>query len=253
MDLPTGERTTLRAPHLVWLPPASVARLHIPAGTTASLLSINAAACHRYLTPAAEAPGEHLLEAQTMLAFAAEKDSVDSVVRSIAAVGAELAQPARPGAASIVSCEISLCALRVWRMLGHSTDAAGEGNAVEILRRFRRLVEERYREHLPVAAYAALLGVTPDRLHAVCTRSLERAPRELIQQRLVQEGSIRLETSGATVKQIAFALGFKDTAYFNRFFRRHMGQPPGKWRRATASRGNLARIPRSGFSFADWP
>jgi AraC family transcriptional regulator, transcriptional activator of pobA len=124
---------------------------------------------------------------------------------------------------------------------------------VEILRRFLRLVEERFREHLPVCAYARLLGITPDRLHAVCTRALKQAPRDLIQRRLVQEGIVRLESSGATVKQIAFALGFKDAAYFNRFFRRHVGQPPGTWRRATAIRGALARSSRAGFSFADWP
>lgn len=251
--LPDGGRTALLAPCLAWLPLASVERLQIPAGTTASLLSISAATCHRYLTPAAETPSEHLLEAEAMLALAAGQTSVDAVAQSIAAVAAELDQPARAGAASILSCELSLCVLRVWRLLGHSTDATSDGNAIEILRRFRRSVEERYREHLPVSAYAQLLGITPDRLHAICTRALNRTPRELIQQRLVQEGSRRLETSGATVKQIAFALGFKDTAYFNRYFRRHTGQPPGKWRRAAASRGDLACASRLANTFADWP
>ncbi len=38
------------------------------------------------------------------------------------------------------------------------------------------------------------------------------------------------------VKQIAFALGFKDTAYFSRFFRKHTGEAPGVWRRRVAAR-----------------
>jgi len=37
--------------------------------------------------------------------------------------------------------------------------------------------------------------------------------------------------STATVKQIAFALGFKDTAYFSRFFSKHAGQSPASFRK----------------------
>ena len=105
--------------------------------------------------------------------------------------------------------------------------------------RFRQLVEERFREHWPVLRYAEALGVSPDRLHAVCTRVLARSPRVLIQQRILHEAVTRLERSAISIKQLAFVLGFKDTAYFNRFFRRQLGMPPGPVspRHRTARRG----------------
>jgi AraC family transcriptional activator of pobA len=74
----------------------------------------------------------------------------------------------------------------------------------------------------------------------------------LIQQRVIKEAAVRLEASSATVKQIAFALGFKDTAYFNRFFRKHTGETPGAWRRRAAARGR-ARRSNPTLNFADWP
>src|SRR5262249_10244631 len=105
---------------------------------------------------------------------------------------------------------------------------------------------------LRVAEYADLLGVTADRPHSLCRRGLERSPSELIQQRLIQEAATRLETSNATVKQIAFALGFKATASFNRFFRKHAGETPGAWPGRVAGGGKAGRS-RPTVTFADWP
>ena len=103
-----------------------------------------------------------------------------------------------------------------------------------------------------VADYASLLGMTPDRLHALCSRELKRSPSALIQQRIVKEAAARLEASSATVKQIAFALGFKDTAYFSRFFSKHTGEAPGAWRHRVAVRSRAGRS-RPALNFADWP
>ncbi len=51
----------------------------------------------------------------------------------------------------------------------------------------------------------------------------------------------------------AFALGFKDTAYFSRFFAKHTGRSPRSWRRSVSARGEAARLPAPTLQFADWP
>ncbi|MFT4116691.1 helix-turn-helix domain-containing protein [Bradyrhizobium sp.] len=100
--------------------------------------------------------------------------------------------------------------------------------------------------------YANLLGMTADRLHSLCSRELGRSPSELIQQRVVREAATRLESGTSTVKQVAFALGFKDAAYFSRFFRKHTGEAPGAWRQRVAARTKAGRS-RPTLNFADWP
>src|SRR5262245_39369162 len=121
--------------------------------------------------------------------------------------------------------------------------------------RIERRVEatERFRDHLAVQRYAEALGVSSDRLHAMCTRVLGRSPRVLIQQRILHEAVTRLERSAISIKQLAFVLGFKDTAYFNRFFRRQLGIPPGRYRRDICRRDAAQRFRPLSFAFADWP
>src|SRR5262249_5766119 len=242
----------LSGPELVWLPAGCAEHLEVSAGATGHLLHLRSDIWHRYLPSSAEPAYLDLASASDILAFAVEPDLVTSVGRSIGAIAGEIATPARNGAASIISSELTLCVLRFWRLFADASNLQAPGSSTEILSRFRRLVEERYHQQLRVAEYADLLGVTADRLHSLCRRALERSPSELIQQRLIQEAATRLETSNATVKQIAFALGFKDTAYFNRFFSKHAGEAPGAWRRRVAARGKAGRS-RPTLTFADWP
>ena len=67
------------------------------------------------------------------------------------------------------------------------------------------------------------------------------------------EAVTRLERSAISIKQLAFVLGFKDTAYFNRFFRRQLRIPPGRYRREIGRRDAAQRPRPPSFTFADWP
>jgi AraC family transcriptional activator of pobA len=247
-----GKTTKLVGPAIVWLPAGSAEYLEVSAGASAELLHLRTGVWHRYLPPSAEPAYLALEAAAGILALPVEPELVTTMARSIAAIADEIAAPARSGAASILSAELTLCVLRFWRLFAGDNDRDEEGTSTEILSRFRRLLEERYQQHLRVSDYAGLLGMTADRLHALCTRQLKRSPSELIQQRVVKEAATRLEAGTVAVKQIAFALGFKDTAYFSRFFRKHTGEAPGVWRRRVAARERAGRS-RPTLNFADWP
>ncbi|WP_441236188.1 helix-turn-helix domain-containing protein [Bradyrhizobium sp. 930_D9_N1_4] len=247
-----GRVTTLAGPAMAWLPAGSADYLEVSAGATAELLQLRTGVWHRYLPPSAEPAYLALEGAGGIMTLPIEPDLATTMSRSIAAIAAEIVSPARSGAASIMSAELTLCVLRFWRLFAGDHDRDEEGSSAEILSRFRRLLEERYHQHLRVSDYASLLGMTPDRLHALCSRELNRSPSELIQQRVVKEAASRLEAGTVAVKQIAFALGFKDTAYFSRFFRKHTGEAPGVWRRRVAARVRAGRS-RPTLNFADWP
>lgn len=247
-----GKTIKLAGPAIVWLPAESADYLEVSAGATAELLHLRTGVWHRYLPPSAEPAYLALEGAAGIMALPVEPDLVTTMAHSIAAIADEIAAPTRSGAASIMSAELTLCVLRFWRLFAGDSDRDEEGTSTEILSRFRRLLEERYQQHLRVSDYAGLLGMTPDRLHALCSRELKRSPSELIQQRVVKEAATRLEAGTVAIKQIAFALGFKDTAYFSRFFRKHTGEAPGAWRRRVAARERAGRS-RPTLNFADWP
>jgi AraC family transcriptional activator of pobA len=100
----------------------------------------------------------------------------------------------------------------------------------ELVARFRRLVELRYREHGGLAGYAAELGVSPARLRRACLSVAGQSPAELVHLRLLVEAERQLRYTALSIAQIAYHLGFHDPAYFSRFFTIRMHLSPREFR-----------------------
>ena len=78
-----------------------------------------------------------------------------------------------------------------------------------------------------------MLGVARLHLHDSCARAFGRPPQRLVHERLIAEARVRLRDTGQTAEQIAYGLGFRDPAYFSRFFSRRVGMSPGAYRKAS--------------------
>jgi AraC family transcriptional regulator, transcriptional activator of pobA len=118
--------------------------------------------------------------------------------------------------------------------LGSAGDGTPElhgSRDTERLRAFRQLVESQYLKHWPVERYARRLALSETSLNRLCLRLAGRTAFDMSQQRLVLEARRRLIYAASSVSSIAADLGFKDPAYFSRFFRRHLGIGPLDFRR----------------------
>ena len=94
-----------------------------------------------------------------------------------------------------------------------------------------RLIEDHYREHMTVSAYAARLGMTQPRLNRLCHRFAGKTFLDLLHDRLALEAQRHLIYTSATIEMVAYELGFSDPAYFCRFFKRRTGKTPSEFRR----------------------
>lgn len=101
---------------------------------------------------------------------------------------------------------------------------------LKIFHRFNELIEAHYREHWPLSRYAAGIGVTEPRLNDVCRRIADLPSKRLIQERVMQEAKRLLLFSGSSANEVCYQLGFKDPAYFSRFFQRYASLTPGDYR-----------------------
>lgn len=101
---------------------------------------------------------------------------------------------------------------------------------VRIFHRFNELIEDHYREHLNLSTYAEKIGVTEARLNEICRRLAGHPSKRLIMDRLIQEARRLLSFSSLPITEISYELGFKDPAYFARFFRRNTGKTAGQYR-----------------------
>jgi AraC family transcriptional activator of pobA len=108
------------------------------------------------------------------------------------------------------------------------------GQDLERLRQFRALIDGHYTEHWSVERYARQIGMSETSLNRLCRRLTGSTSFDLVQQRMALEARRRLIHGPGSVIGIAGELGFKDSAYFCRFFRRHNGLSPTKYRRRHA-------------------
>lgn len=94
----------------------------------------------------------------------------------------------------------------------------------ELWPRFRQLLEQNFRRWHAVSTYAETLAVTPGHLNELVKQASGRSAKQLIQDRLMLEARRAAWFSQASLKEIAYELGFEDPAYFSRLFKRCSGQ-----------------------------
>lgn len=99
-----------------------------------------------------------------------------------------------------------------------------------VLFNFRQLVETHFRQFHKVKEYAELLFITPKHLNEVIKDAIGCTAKDYILDRISMEAKRMLLHSDNTVKQIAFALGFKEPLNFSAFFKKCTGLSPSDFR-----------------------
>lgn len=101
---------------------------------------------------------------------------------------------------------------------------------LHVFRKFNELIEQHFTEHWSLTHYAEILAVTEMRLNEICRRIANTSSKKIIHDRLMQEAKRLLIFTDIPINHICYQLGFKDPAYFSRFFQRHAGVRPSELR-----------------------
>jgi len=141
-----------------------------------------------------------------------------------------------PGRISMLMAILGLVVVDLARS-GIATERGSQDRIRQRVARFNDLIEHHFRDWQPVSFYAQRLGVSPQQLNASCRREAGRSAQDLIHERLLLEARRLLAYSDLDVTGIAYSLGFRDPAYFSRFFARKQGMAPSDFRRAHLAQG----------------
>ena len=146
-------------------------------------------------------------------------------------LGRELAWSA-PGHAAAIDGRLTMLLVEALRLQRREAQPRqpSPGRQAALVARFREAVEARYRSGASVEAYAADLGVTPSTLRRACAQIAACPPAGIVHDRVFLEAQRMLLYTNLTVSEAAFRLGFKDVAYFTRFFTRRAQQSPRRFR-----------------------
>jgi AraC-like DNA-binding protein len=93
-------------------------------------------------------------------------------------------------------------------------------------------IEEHYGEQISLKDVARAVGLTPGHLTTVVRRKTGRTVLEWISERRMSEARKLLVQTDLTTEDVGLRVGYGDSAYFVRRFRRAHGTTPLGWRRA---------------------
>ncbi|MFK7953757.1 MAG: AraC family transcriptional regulator [Ekhidna sp.] len=98
------------------------------------------------------------------------------------------------------------------------------------MRKLEQLIDQNFIELKQPNDYAKLLNISPSYLNSLCKKGVGQTLSSLISDRLILEAKRLLTFADLNVNQIADQLKFSSTSYFIRFFKKHVGQNPEKFR-----------------------
>ncbi|MEG3166244.1 helix-turn-helix domain-containing protein [Sphingomonas sp. PB2P19] len=231
-----GERRAFGPASVMVVPPFRIHGFDYAEATSGWVLTIE----NNYLAgllvraPALEVvlrdPGVFGLDPAILPACEAELDGLAAELESRAissAIGAE-----------IRLLSILLLLLRHWPAKAPSP--AVHGGRAETVRRFKDIVEHRFRKHPALPEIARELGVSVSQLRLACNSVAGMSPMALLHDRVVAEAKRCLAYSNMSIAEIADWLGFTDTAYFSRFFAKATSQTASCYR--TRNNGSAEMI-----------
>nr|WP_042180405.1 AraC family transcriptional regulator [Kibdelosporangium sp. MJ126-NF4]CEL14374.1 Transcriptional regulator, AraC family [Kibdelosporangium sp. MJ126-NF4]CTQ88740.1 Transcriptional regulator, AraC family [Kibdelosporangium sp. MJ126-NF4] len=138
----------------------------------------------------------------------------------------ETIEEAKDGAESVLRALLHVIVTRAARLTEATGPSPARANAVA--QKFVKLTAQT--DLWTVRQYADQIGVTPGYLTDVIKTATGRTPSQLIRETRIREAKRLLIRTDLTVRQISQRIGFGDSAYFCRFFRRETGDSPGDYR-----------------------
>ncbi len=127
--------------------------------------------------------------------------------------------------------QLIIKATRAWKKQQLTANETLPVSDTEFFRDFSRLVEIHYKEKHTVADYADIMGIAPKTLTHKLKKMRLMQPNEIIKDRIMLEAKRLLIYTSMSAKEIAYALGYEDPAYFNRLFAIKAGNPPSDFRK----------------------
>lgn len=85
---------------------------------------------------------------------------------------------------------------------------------------FLNLIRDNFEKRLSIKEYAQLLHISEQKLNELTRKNTNETTQQLINDLIILEAKRLFNYENLNVKQVAFRLGFEDSHYFSRFFKK---------------------------------
>ncbi len=100
----------------------------------------------------------------------------------------------------------------------------------QLLHLFKKLLNKHYTSMHMVSDYASKLNVTADYLNKTVKSITGKSAKDHIQSKIIIEAKRSLLFTEISSKELAYELGFEESAHFNNFFKKITAQTPSEFR-----------------------
>lgn len=130
----------------------------------------------------------------------------------------------------VIKSNLSILFIELTRQNNRDVGENGNVYAQERLEKLQDLLEAHIATHKQVAQYADMLNLSAYQLNAITKSTLGKTCSDLINEQIILESKRHLLATSDQVSQVADDLGYEDTSYFIRFFKKHTGYSPEAFR-----------------------
>lgn len=102
---------------------------------------------------------------------------------------------------------------------------------IVIFKRFKYLVDENFANNWALTEYANQLNITTHHLNSIVKSVCNKTTSDIIKERILVEAKQLLQFSDYTISEITLKLGFEDSSYFARYFKKHTSTSPLEFRK----------------------
>ena len=153
-----------------------------------------------------------------------EEDGYQEIRRTISLMIEEDAR--RDSSPAILRSLLQVLLLQVQRNADRQTHRSVPKRQIILYKKFKMLVDNRFQQVWRANDYAAKLNITPHHLNRVVKLVTGKTSTEVIRDRSLLEAKRWLIFSDRSVNEIAAALGYFDSSYFAKIFRKSIGHSP---------------------------
>ncbi len=213
---------------IFFLRPGQVHQLELKAGSTGFLIEFDTAFYH----PTDSLPNHRLTKASNKNLCEFEDARFKKLLSLLAYMFSEYAAK-QEGYVEVIKANLDIFFIEYIRQSRNADGTLKNANPYgqERLENFLELLAVHITNKKQVSQYADLLNISTYQLNAITKATIGKPASELINEQIILEAKRYLLATPNQVKEIADHLGYEDTSYFIRFFKKHTGYSPEAFRK----------------------
>lgn len=216
---------------IITIPPGVVHGFKFEPNTDGKVLTIAEPVFNAQAFKACKDYFEPVLNKPTTIEFSKENVLFDQITNHLNLLESELDKP-NTGQELMLEWILNMLVMTLRRHLEDSNFKTLSGSSHgDLFAKYRQLLEENFRLQWSVKQYVDALHTSYSTLNRLCKETTGVSAKDLINNRMLIGAKRQLIYTQAPLNQIAHRLGFKDSAYFSRIFKKMTSLSPSAYRK----------------------